>query len=163
MYEVTQNVDLSSKVDALSKKFDQLLALNTLLTNFPNMQSNALAKLTEMQQLLHKDEEAAKRGSCASGKRKEQPPLDKERSCTKKKIKQKKKTERELSCSVQKSRQPLKLEEAAAQQLRKITTSRIRKNSSSRSNFQQKIPAAENFQQAEAAEFQLQSKEKRNV
>ncbi|KAI5663838.1 hypothetical protein M9H77_23161 [Catharanthus roseus] len=33
MYEVTQNVDLFSKVDALSKKFDQLLALNTLPTN----------------------------------------------------------------------------------------------------------------------------------
>ncbi|KAI5676183.1 hypothetical protein M9H77_07133 [Catharanthus roseus] len=28
MYEVSQNVDLSLKVDALSKKFDQLLALN---------------------------------------------------------------------------------------------------------------------------------------
>ncbi|KAI5683020.1 hypothetical protein M9H77_04248 [Catharanthus roseus] len=39
MYEVTQNVDLSSKVDALSKKFDQLLALNTLPTNSPNVQS----------------------------------------------------------------------------------------------------------------------------
>ncbi|KAI5677541.1 hypothetical protein M9H77_08491 [Catharanthus roseus] len=38
MYEVTQNVDLSSKVDALSKKFDQLLALNTLPTNSPNVQ-----------------------------------------------------------------------------------------------------------------------------
>ncbi|KAI5676080.1 hypothetical protein M9H77_07030 [Catharanthus roseus] len=39
MYEVTQNVDLSSKVDALSKKFDQLLALNTLPTNSTNMQT----------------------------------------------------------------------------------------------------------------------------
>ncbi|KAI5672603.1 hypothetical protein M9H77_12967 [Catharanthus roseus] len=39
MYEVTQNIDISSKVDALSKKFDQLLALNTLPTNFPNVQS----------------------------------------------------------------------------------------------------------------------------
>ncbi|KAI5677255.1 hypothetical protein M9H77_08205 [Catharanthus roseus] len=38
MYEVTQNVDLFSKIDALSKKFDQLLALNTLPTNSPNMQ-----------------------------------------------------------------------------------------------------------------------------
>ncbi|KAI5681808.1 hypothetical protein M9H77_03036 [Catharanthus roseus] len=38
MYEVTQNVDLSSKVDALSKKFVQLLALNTLPTNSPNVQ-----------------------------------------------------------------------------------------------------------------------------
>ncbi|KAI5639609.1 hypothetical protein M9H77_00156 [Catharanthus roseus] len=38
MYEVTQNVDLSSKVDALSKKFDQLLALNTLPTNSLNVQ-----------------------------------------------------------------------------------------------------------------------------
>ncbi|KAI5681054.1 hypothetical protein M9H77_02281 [Catharanthus roseus] len=38
MYEVSQNVDLSLKVDALSKKFDQLLLLNTLLTNSYNMQ-----------------------------------------------------------------------------------------------------------------------------
>ncbi|KAI5677861.1 hypothetical protein M9H77_08811 [Catharanthus roseus] len=38
MYEVSLNVDLSSKVDALSKKFDQLLALNTLPTNSPNVQ-----------------------------------------------------------------------------------------------------------------------------
>ncbi|KAI5662216.1 hypothetical protein M9H77_21539 [Catharanthus roseus] len=38
MYEVTQNVDLSSKVDALSKKFDKLLALNTLPTNSPDVQ-----------------------------------------------------------------------------------------------------------------------------
>ncbi|KAI5675749.1 hypothetical protein M9H77_06699 [Catharanthus roseus] len=39
MYEVSQDVDLSLKVDALSKKFDQLLALNTLPTNSPNVQS----------------------------------------------------------------------------------------------------------------------------
>ncbi|KAI5682432.1 hypothetical protein M9H77_03660 [Catharanthus roseus] len=39
MYEVTQNVDLSLKVDALSKKFDQLLALNTLPINSLNMQA----------------------------------------------------------------------------------------------------------------------------
>ncbi|KAI5659660.1 hypothetical protein M9H77_28453 [Catharanthus roseus] len=38
MYEVSQNVDLSLKVDALSKKFDQLLALNTLPTNSLNVQ-----------------------------------------------------------------------------------------------------------------------------
>ncbi|KAI5666778.1 hypothetical protein M9H77_16631 [Catharanthus roseus] len=38
MFEVSQNVDLSVKVDALSKKFDQLLALNTLPTNSPNVQ-----------------------------------------------------------------------------------------------------------------------------
>ncbi|KAI5672667.1 hypothetical protein M9H77_13031 [Catharanthus roseus] len=38
IYEVSQNVDLSLKVDALSKKFDQLLALNTLPTNSPNVQ-----------------------------------------------------------------------------------------------------------------------------
>ncbi|KAI5647465.1 hypothetical protein M9H77_33470 [Catharanthus roseus] len=38
MYEVSQNVDLSLKVDALSKKFDQLLALNILPTNSPNVQ-----------------------------------------------------------------------------------------------------------------------------
>ncbi|KAI5654747.1 hypothetical protein M9H77_31934 [Catharanthus roseus] len=39
MYEVSQNVDLSVKVDALSKKFDQLLALNTLPINSPNVQT----------------------------------------------------------------------------------------------------------------------------
>ncbi|KAI5647946.1 hypothetical protein M9H77_33951 [Catharanthus roseus] len=44
MYEVTQNVDLSSKVYALSKKFDQLLALNTLPTNFPNVQKRPIFK-----------------------------------------------------------------------------------------------------------------------
>ncbi|KAI5661781.1 hypothetical protein M9H77_21104 [Catharanthus roseus] len=38
MYEVSQNVDLSLKVDALSKKFDQLIALNTLSTNSPIVQ-----------------------------------------------------------------------------------------------------------------------------
>ncbi|KAI5682163.1 hypothetical protein M9H77_03391 [Catharanthus roseus] len=38
MYEISQNVDCSVKVDALSKKFDQLLALNTLPTNSPNEQ-----------------------------------------------------------------------------------------------------------------------------
>ncbi|KAI5655024.1 hypothetical protein M9H77_32211 [Catharanthus roseus] len=38
MYEVSQNVDLSLKVDVLSKKFDKFLALNTLLTNSPNVQ-----------------------------------------------------------------------------------------------------------------------------
>ncbi|KAI5677588.1 hypothetical protein M9H77_08538 [Catharanthus roseus] len=40
MYEVSQNVDLPSKIDALSKEFDQLLALNTLPTNSPNMQES---------------------------------------------------------------------------------------------------------------------------
>ncbi|KAI5649962.1 hypothetical protein M9H77_35967 [Catharanthus roseus] len=44
MYEVTQNVDLSSKVGALSKKFDQLLALNTLPTNSPNVQNNKVGE-----------------------------------------------------------------------------------------------------------------------
>ncbi|KAI5673287.1 hypothetical protein M9H77_13651 [Catharanthus roseus] len=39
MYEVSQTVDISMKVDALSKKFDQLLALNTLPANSPNVQS----------------------------------------------------------------------------------------------------------------------------
>ncbi|KAI5662320.1 hypothetical protein M9H77_21643 [Catharanthus roseus] len=43
MYEVTQNVDLSSKIDVLSKKFDQLLALNTLPTNCLNVQENPRA------------------------------------------------------------------------------------------------------------------------
>ncbi|KAI5663701.1 hypothetical protein M9H77_23024 [Catharanthus roseus] len=38
MYEVSQNVDLYFKVDTLSKKFDQLLALNILPTNSPNVQ-----------------------------------------------------------------------------------------------------------------------------
>ncbi|KAI5673708.1 hypothetical protein M9H77_14072 [Catharanthus roseus] len=38
MYEVSQNVDLSLKVDAFSKKFDQLLTLNTLPSNSPNVQ-----------------------------------------------------------------------------------------------------------------------------
>ncbi|KAI5663528.1 hypothetical protein M9H77_22851 [Catharanthus roseus] len=45
MYEITQNVDLSSKVDDLSKKFDQLLALNTLPTNSPNMQETQIVQL----------------------------------------------------------------------------------------------------------------------
>ncbi|KAI5658654.1 hypothetical protein M9H77_27447 [Catharanthus roseus] len=45
MYEVSQNVDLSFKVDALSKKFDQLLALNTLPTNSPNVQEKVLSAL----------------------------------------------------------------------------------------------------------------------
>ncbi|KAI5681730.1 hypothetical protein M9H77_02958 [Catharanthus roseus] len=39
MFEVSQIVDLSMKVDALSKKFDQLLALNTLPTNSTNVQN----------------------------------------------------------------------------------------------------------------------------
>ncbi|KAI5668810.1 hypothetical protein M9H77_18663 [Catharanthus roseus] len=39
MYEVSQNVDLTLKVDVLSKKFDQFLALNTLPTNSPNVHS----------------------------------------------------------------------------------------------------------------------------
>ncbi|KAI5653128.1 hypothetical protein M9H77_30315 [Catharanthus roseus] len=50
MYEVSQNVDLSVKVDALSKKFDQLLALNTLPTNSPNVQrqlANAISRRDE--------------------------------------------------------------------------------------------------------------------
>ncbi|KAI5662488.1 hypothetical protein M9H77_21811 [Catharanthus roseus] len=44
MYKVSQNVDLSLKVDALSKKFDQLLALNTLPTNSPNVQDNKVGE-----------------------------------------------------------------------------------------------------------------------
>ncbi|KAI5681845.1 hypothetical protein M9H77_03073 [Catharanthus roseus] len=47
MYEVSQNVDLSVKVDALSKKFDQLLALNTLPTNSPNVQNNKVGEPIE--------------------------------------------------------------------------------------------------------------------
>ncbi|KAI5672883.1 hypothetical protein M9H77_13247 [Catharanthus roseus] len=46
MYEVSQNVDLSVKVDALSKKFDQLLALNTLPTNSLNNKSMQLKGFT---------------------------------------------------------------------------------------------------------------------
>ncbi|KAI5657009.1 hypothetical protein M9H77_25802 [Catharanthus roseus] len=45
MYEVSQNVDLSVKVDALSKKFDQLLALNTLPTNSPNVKIKVVITL----------------------------------------------------------------------------------------------------------------------
>ncbi|KAI5659092.1 hypothetical protein M9H77_27885 [Catharanthus roseus] len=45
MYEVSQNVDLALKVDALSKKFDQLLAWNTLPTNSPNVQAKAVITL----------------------------------------------------------------------------------------------------------------------
>ncbi|KAI5648348.1 hypothetical protein M9H77_34353 [Catharanthus roseus] len=37
MYEVSQNINLSLKVEALSKKFDKLLALNTLPTKSPNV------------------------------------------------------------------------------------------------------------------------------
>ncbi|KAI5648392.1 hypothetical protein M9H77_34397 [Catharanthus roseus] len=48
MYEVTQNVDLSSKVNALSKKFDQLLALNTLPTNSLNVQEKVLSALKRL-------------------------------------------------------------------------------------------------------------------
>ncbi|KAI5657928.1 hypothetical protein M9H77_26721 [Catharanthus roseus] len=47
MYEVSQNVDLPLKVDALSKKFDKLLALNTLPTNSPNVQENPRANYHE--------------------------------------------------------------------------------------------------------------------
>ncbi|KAI5662894.1 hypothetical protein M9H77_22217 [Catharanthus roseus] len=50
MFEVSQNVDISVKVDALSKKFDQLLALNTLPTNSPNLQrqlANAISRRAE--------------------------------------------------------------------------------------------------------------------
>ncbi|KAI5648807.1 hypothetical protein M9H77_34812 [Catharanthus roseus] len=43
MFEVPQNVDLSVKVDALSKKFDQLLALNILPTNSTNVRKNLRA------------------------------------------------------------------------------------------------------------------------
>ncbi|KAI5676507.1 hypothetical protein M9H77_07457 [Catharanthus roseus] len=45
MYEVSQNVDLSLKVDAISKKFDQLLALNTLPTNSPNVEETQIGQL----------------------------------------------------------------------------------------------------------------------
>ncbi|KAI5677488.1 hypothetical protein M9H77_08438 [Catharanthus roseus] len=47
MYEIYSNVDLSSKVDAVSKKFDQLLALNALPTNSLNVQwqlANAISR-----------------------------------------------------------------------------------------------------------------------
>ncbi|KAI5681447.1 hypothetical protein M9H77_02675 [Catharanthus roseus] len=45
MYEISQNVDLSLKVDGLSKKFDQLLVLNTLPTNSPNVQETQISQL----------------------------------------------------------------------------------------------------------------------
>ncbi|KAI5657460.1 hypothetical protein M9H77_26253 [Catharanthus roseus] len=47
MYEISQIVDLPSKVDVLSKKFDQLLALNTLSTNSPNVQDLNIIKRRE--------------------------------------------------------------------------------------------------------------------
>ena len=37
IYEVSQSIDLSSKVDALAKKFNQLLCMNEV-SNAPNMQ-----------------------------------------------------------------------------------------------------------------------------
>ncbi|KAI5652971.1 hypothetical protein M9H77_30158 [Catharanthus roseus] len=46
MYEVSQNIDHSLKVDALSKMFGQLLALNTLPTNSPNVQE-AMTQILE--------------------------------------------------------------------------------------------------------------------
>ncbi|KAI5658014.1 hypothetical protein M9H77_26807 [Catharanthus roseus] len=45
MYEVFQTVDLSIKVDAVFKKFDQLLALNTFPTNSSNVQEKVLSAL----------------------------------------------------------------------------------------------------------------------
>ncbi|KAI5674224.1 hypothetical protein M9H77_14588 [Catharanthus roseus] len=48
MHKVSQNVDLSVKADALSKKFDQLLVLNTLPTNSPNMQEKVLSALKSL-------------------------------------------------------------------------------------------------------------------
>ncbi|KAI5666346.1 hypothetical protein M9H77_16199 [Catharanthus roseus] len=51
MFEVSQNVDLSVKVDALSKKFDQLLALNTLPTNSPNVQKKVLSALKGLESM----------------------------------------------------------------------------------------------------------------
>ncbi|KAI5652635.1 hypothetical protein M9H77_29822 [Catharanthus roseus] len=45
MYDVSQTVDLFKKVDVLSKKFDQLLSLNTLPTNSPNMKTKAVITL----------------------------------------------------------------------------------------------------------------------
>ncbi|KAI5678716.1 hypothetical protein M9H77_09666 [Catharanthus roseus] len=52
MYEVSQNIDLSLKVDTLSKKFDQLLALNTLPTNSLNVQG-VCAICSSQQQYQH--------------------------------------------------------------------------------------------------------------
>ncbi|KAI5663607.1 hypothetical protein M9H77_22930 [Catharanthus roseus] len=54
MFEVSQNVDLSAKVDALSKKFDQLLALNILPTNSTNVQSMYLLILLKVETLFLK-------------------------------------------------------------------------------------------------------------
>ncbi|KAI5663923.1 hypothetical protein M9H77_23246 [Catharanthus roseus] len=54
MYGVTQNVDLSSKVYALSKRLDQLLALSTLPTNSPNMQESMTQILDSRTQSIAK-------------------------------------------------------------------------------------------------------------
>ncbi|KAI5677048.1 hypothetical protein M9H77_07998 [Catharanthus roseus] len=53
MYEVSQNVDLSLEVEAVSKKFDQLLALDTLPTNSHNVQANAISTRDEGKLLSH--------------------------------------------------------------------------------------------------------------
>ncbi|KAI5663416.1 hypothetical protein M9H77_22739 [Catharanthus roseus] len=63
MYEVTQNIDLSSKVDALSKKFDQLLALNTLPTNFPNVQNNKVGEPIKDSELNDNETEGIDNGA----------------------------------------------------------------------------------------------------
>ncbi|KAI5669685.1 hypothetical protein M9H77_19538 [Catharanthus roseus] len=54
MNEVSQNVDLSLKVDVLSKKLDQLLALNTLPTDSPNIQGMYLSTLLKVETLFLK-------------------------------------------------------------------------------------------------------------
>ncbi|KAI5666933.1 hypothetical protein M9H77_16786 [Catharanthus roseus] len=54
MYEVSQNVNLSAKVDALSKKFDQLLALNTMPTNSPNVQDSHTQSIVKLETQIGK-------------------------------------------------------------------------------------------------------------
>ncbi|KAI5652258.1 hypothetical protein M9H77_29445 [Catharanthus roseus] len=69
-WQVTQNVDLSSKVDALSKRFDPLLALNTLPTNSLNVQgtSQFSPRISQSEQPIFKyvqsrlEKEATRRG-----------------------------------------------------------------------------------------------------
>ncbi|KAI5663831.1 hypothetical protein M9H77_23154 [Catharanthus roseus] len=62
MYEVSQNVDLSLNVDALSKKFDQLLALNTLPTNSLNVQGG-LPRRIRKGEIQERIEEGGLQGS----------------------------------------------------------------------------------------------------
>ncbi|KAI5658040.1 hypothetical protein M9H77_26833 [Catharanthus roseus] len=72
MYEVSQNVDLSLKIDALSKKFDQLLALNTLPTNSPNVQDNKVGEPIKDSELNDNETEGIDNGAKIEKKTKEE-------------------------------------------------------------------------------------------